>query len=233
MAAHYIKEIRELQPEGPYALCGSSFGGLVAYEIAQQLRVQGEEVALLAMFDTYAPGYPTHLPATTAFRRKLYAWRSRWELHWQNLMAAEWDGKVEYVRTKLGRLGRRLQIGMKRKSDGLRDQFRQRLVPRPLRVVREAGRWAAKDYRPKPYPGTITLFRATKQPYGIYPDRTNGWGPLAIGGVVVHDSPGHHGAIIREPRTRVLAQRLNQCLRRAQENGRGQVKSTLRETSLD
>lgn len=55
MAAHYIREIRSVQPEGPFFLGGYSFGGLVAYEMAQQLRAGNEQVALLALFDTY-PG---------------------------------------------------------------------------------------------------------------------------------------------------------------------------------
>jgi amino acid adenylation domain-containing protein len=55
MAAHYINEIRSVQPEGPYAMGGFSFGGLVAYEMAQQLGAQGHEVGLLVLFDTY-PG---------------------------------------------------------------------------------------------------------------------------------------------------------------------------------
>jgi amino acid adenylation domain-containing protein len=55
MAAHYISEIRSVQPEGPYFVGGFSFGGLVAYEMAQQLRAGGQEVGLLVLFDTY-PG---------------------------------------------------------------------------------------------------------------------------------------------------------------------------------
>ena len=55
MAKRYIQEIRRIQPEGPYRIGGYSFGGLVAYEMAQMLEAQGEEMALLALFDTY-PG---------------------------------------------------------------------------------------------------------------------------------------------------------------------------------
>jgi amino acid adenylation domain-containing protein len=55
MASLYISEMRGVQPHGPYFLGGFSFGGLVAYEIAQQLRSAGEEVGLLVLFDTY-PG---------------------------------------------------------------------------------------------------------------------------------------------------------------------------------
>lgn len=62
MAADYIKQIRTVQPEGPYFLAGFSSGGRVAFEMAQQLHAQGQQVALVAMFDTYGPGYPKLLP---------------------------------------------------------------------------------------------------------------------------------------------------------------------------
>ena len=52
MAGYYLRELKEVQPHGPYYFGGYSFGGTVAYEMALQLVAQGEEVALLAMFDT-------------------------------------------------------------------------------------------------------------------------------------------------------------------------------------
>ncbi len=61
-ATLYLKEIRTLQPVGPYFLAGESFGGLVAFEMAQQLQRQGEKVALVVLFDTDAPGGMKKLP---------------------------------------------------------------------------------------------------------------------------------------------------------------------------
>lgn len=55
IAAHYIKELQRLLPQGPYNVCGYSFGGLVAFEVARQLSVQGHEVPLVIMLDSYAP----------------------------------------------------------------------------------------------------------------------------------------------------------------------------------
>ena len=54
MAASYIKTMRDVQPEGPYFLAGFCAGGLIAYEIAQQLRVQGQAVDLLVLIDPMA-----------------------------------------------------------------------------------------------------------------------------------------------------------------------------------
>ncbi len=55
MAAHYIQELRSARPHGPYFLSGYSFGGMIAYEMAQQLKASGEEVPVLVIFDMYDP----------------------------------------------------------------------------------------------------------------------------------------------------------------------------------
>jgi thioesterase domain-containing protein/acyl carrier protein len=65
LAAGHVTALRAAQPEGPYHLAGWSFGGVVAFEIARQLRAAGAEVALLALIDTRAPGtqnIPEDLP---------------------------------------------------------------------------------------------------------------------------------------------------------------------------
>lgn len=65
MAADYVRFIQTIQPEGPYFLGGLSSGGRIALEMAQQLSKQGQEVALLAMFDGYGPNSLELLPPTT------------------------------------------------------------------------------------------------------------------------------------------------------------------------
>src|SRR6185295_12090679 len=92
------------QPEGPYYLGGSSFGGLVAYEITQELLRQGQTVGLLVMFDTGAPGYPKYLSEMTRWKKSLNYWQLRWDLHWSNLMAAKGSARLEYIGAKLRRL---------------------------------------------------------------------------------------------------------------------------------
>jgi len=55
MASLYVKAIREFQPQGPYQISGWSFGGVVAYEVAQKLQKQRQEVNLLMILDSYVP----------------------------------------------------------------------------------------------------------------------------------------------------------------------------------
>ena len=55
IAAHYVAELRQLVPKGPYQICGYSFGGVVAFEVARQLHAMGQEVPMVIMLDSYAP----------------------------------------------------------------------------------------------------------------------------------------------------------------------------------
>ncbi len=71
MAAHYLKALKTVQPEGPYHLLGWSAGGVVAYEMAQQLARQSQSVAHLIMLDTHAPALVTALLPRLSFRGRL------------------------------------------------------------------------------------------------------------------------------------------------------------------
>lgn len=62
MAAHYVAEIRRRDPSGPYRLLGTSFGGVIAFEIALQLEAAGHEVAFVAMIDSALPTKPLRVP---------------------------------------------------------------------------------------------------------------------------------------------------------------------------
>jgi thioesterase domain-containing protein/acyl carrier protein len=212
MAAHYVKEIRELQPHGPYYVGGSSFGGLVAWEVSQRLAAEGEEVGLLVMFDTHGPGFPRFLPTATGLRKRLGDLRYRVELHVGNIAAAK-GHRWEYVRAKAARLRRRIARTLGRR---LRTTINRYTLPRTIRDVGESGVRANRAYVPKPYGGRVALLRATEQPYGIVPDPTNGWSGMVTGTLEVRDVPGHHGAIMREPRVRVLAAELDACILAAQ-----------------
>ena len=69
MAAHYLEQVRTQQPSGPYALLGTCMGGVVAFEMAQQLTARGERVRLLALVDTWPPvpvGVWPRLPTSRA-----------------------------------------------------------------------------------------------------------------------------------------------------------------------
>jgi thioesterase domain-containing protein/aryl carrier-like protein len=205
MAAHYVREIRTLQPEGPYYLAGLSFGGLVAFEMAHQLHAQGHPVALLALLDTFAPGHPRpyplpirivcHLPrmARLGLRQALGYLKER-------AMAVKM-----IIKTKLWRALYQFYL-----SSG-------RTVPHALRNPPGASYVPTlMSYVPRVYPGPVTLFRAMERPPGCYHDSLLGWGKLVTGGIKIHDVPGIHGNIVQEPHVPVLAEKLRACLDEAQ-----------------
>ena len=194
MAAHYLAEIREFQPEGPYYLGGSSFGGLVAYEMARQLAATKQTVALVAMFDIAVPG-PGDPGRIDNF---LY----RFTLHWRNIQVLHPSERMAYLREKARHLAGRVHY---------------RTIPsQAIQSVEEAAHWAAGRYVPGEYCGRITLFRATEQPPWIASDPMLGWGNLVKGGIEIYDTPGHHADLVRDPRVRVLARQLEDALAKAQ-----------------
>ena len=214
-AREYIAQIRAFQPKGPYFIGGSSFGGLVAFEMAQQLTKAGEEIGILALFDTYGPGYGT--------RRRLSSggwWgmlQIRAGMHIGNLQLLRGQERREYILDKTMRLYRRI----KRLSRTLIRKYlkanlaeaQRRTIPEAFRQVEDIGRHAQQNYRPqRPYPGVASLFRATYGPKELLEDEVNGWSKWVSGKINVYPVPGHHGAIVREPRVRVLAKELNAAL---------------------
>ena len=217
MAEFYIKEIREIQPHGPYYVGGSSFGGLAAFEIAQQLHQQGEEVGLLALFDTGTPDYPKMLPNTSAVHLKIYKFIRKIQHHSNSLRAFNTKEKANYIINKLKKVKKKYR----RKTNNTYKKAARKFYidvkgkdSLPTKYIQlENQIWkVGQQYLPKIYPGKMTLFRASKQPLGIQPDATLGWEEFVAGGIEIHEVPGHHGSIVAEPYVPILAEKLSSCL---------------------
>jgi thioesterase domain-containing protein len=73
---------------------------------------------------------------------------------------------------------------------------------------------AGWDYRPRPYPGRITLFRATGNGPSPGPDPFSGWNQVAAGGVEIYEVAGDHNTMMREPYVESLSVQLSACLER-------------------
>jgi amino acid adenylation domain-containing protein len=211
MAAHYVKEMRRLQPEGPYFIGGHCIGGLMAFEMAQQLHSQGERVAFLALIDSFAPRPQGSAPSSLLRRyryRAIRLFERTVTLHFGNLAFLEHRERLPYLKEKINKALYKLYM-----AAGLlwipAARTRQRIL--------KAGSEAARHYNPKSYSAKITLFRATELGGGVAHDRHMGWGRLAAGELEAHLIPGYHAHIVLEPRVRLLAQELSVCLERARE----------------
>lgn len=214
MAEFYLEEIRSVAPAGPYFLCGASFGGKVAFEIAKILQRRGETVGLVAMFDTWGPGYP-RFRVGPVLQAAGWLYR-RVEHHVGSLRLLEPHERSAYLRDKAAKTDVHVREALERTWTRLRRG-------RGVDPAHEQGpdldegfiRIASQAYAPGPYTGKVVLFRSLEQPLGVEPDPAMGWGPL-VGDLEIHDVPGLHAAVVMEPRVRFLVDKFAVCLRAAQ-----------------
>ncbi len=197
----YLPEIRAVQPHGPYYIAGFSFGGRVAYVLAQRLREAGEDVALLAMLDTYAAAGEDLLGLWPALRLRMR--------EMQRLSPRALPGYVTQ------RARNTLRVMAMRSPPALYGLMRRRFgddtptVPHSLRLSPlEAHAMANRAFKPAPYDGDLVLFRAVEN----RPDRHDGWEKLVKGRFEVCEVPGGHTDILAEPRVKVLARKLDRVL---------------------
>ncbi|HZP65432.1 MAG TPA: amino acid adenylation domain-containing protein [Rudaea sp.] len=207
MAERYLGEIRSVVPHGPYYLCGGSMGGLIAYEIAQRLAAENEPVAFLGLFDTYGPGTDPLEGAEGRLLKRVYG---RWRDRWTRVSALDPSGRRHLV-------GDAVQRRISRGCDAVRSAWYRCLgtaLPHNIRY-RELERVhmrADLAYRPKPYFGPLTLFRASVPCERGSRSRTLGWDSVALGGLDVVDLPGTHDTLVEQPE---LASALRATLDRA------------------
>jgi acyl-CoA synthetase (AMP-forming)/AMP-acid ligase II/thioesterase domain-containing protein/acyl carrier protein len=214
MVERYLPEIRAVQPHGPYYLAGFSFGGRVAYSLAQRLRADGEAVALLAMLDTYSVSERGPVGLWTGTRT-----------HLETLARLPWREKAAFFAARLRNVGRVLATHLPEPVfAALRNTFLdgKQAVPHSLTLTPlEAHAMANSMFRPTPFDGDIVMFRAIANQGGEH----DGWAALVDGRIEIHDVPGGHNDILGEPQVRILAQKFGAVLaeRQARFEGQGPV----------
>jgi aspartate racemase len=185
LAAHYIEEMRSLQPEGPYFLMGLSFGGLIAYEMAQQLVAQGQQIGLLALFDTYIENSQKLLPLHQRLSNLL------------RLSPAEFLKKAKNV------------LKTKFRSFRYGTQYRPHIyIPEPVISLMKA-------YTPKTYSGRVILFKAMISKFSVSYSSDPpeiGWRKFVNGKLEIHEVSGTHTGILEEPHVQVVAEKLRDYL---------------------
>lgn len=211
MAEDYLREVRDVQPEGPYLLGGFSGGGVTAFEMAQQLVAQGEEVAGLILLDSIPPTWPE---PTRADRLKIQLQRLR-----RGGVRYVYDWVRNRVRWELEKRERRQHPPALERTPA---EFRSE-------QIEAAFREALAHYQMRVYPGKVLLFRppldeahdlgggrmANSKRQRI--DHQNFWQPWVAGGIDVHVVQGDHDSMVLEPSVRVLASRVRAALADAQQ----------------
>jgi amino acid adenylation domain-containing protein len=204
MATLYLKSIRMVQATGPYFIGGWSFGGLVAFEIAQQIRRAGESVAILAMVDT------TNASSDDSARESLNGGQ---EPDQTKYLVSLFEPFIEISIDELRplTLDEQLDFLVRRlKKEGMVPPDYGLTEARLYFKLIMSHRKAARNYAPQPYPGEITLFRSSER-VGLS-DPTMGWGKLAGGGVKTYEVPGRHEYLVLQPHVQTLAGQLKSCL---------------------
>ena len=213
MAAHYIREMREVQPDGPYLIGGRSSGGTLAFEMACQLLAQGEQVDLLALLDAYPTGYFKLLPGSGSFRQRAMRFAKKIQTHHQNMRQLRGQEKLVYLSDKLRFAPAKTKHKIFRRAFKLYRRIGRRLPP-VLRNIEELNFAAVKDYVPQVYPGRATLFLASDDLTAAF-DVEEGWQGLVAGGLEKIRVSGNHLDLVKEPHVRTLAEKLRNCLDQA------------------
>jgi amino acid adenylation domain-containing protein len=187
MAAEYVREIRRVQPAGPYVIGGSCVGGIVALEMAQQLRRARQEVRALILIDSTMP-------------------------RWSRFIRDQWDVWSHRPRpgAEAAHGGGALAVARHWWQWLVTPIAQQRAARRRVRI-----RWMYLArliaYEPMPYEGPMILLRAMNR--GVE-DPARRWRAIAAGPFEVHDIPGDHFSHLRN-HARETAGRLDACLERA------------------
>jgi thioesterase domain-containing protein len=200
MAAEYRAAIQTACPTGPYCLGGWSLGGVVAYEMAQQLAGAGESVAMLLLLDTTIP----QAAANEAY------------------LAGEEQTGLEYgldaTLEQLAALSPEEQLPFlwdhARKLGVIQEEAPAPLVQQILDDLKRLFHHhvqLASRYVIAPFPGRITLMRPSDTPLPVSTTPDRGWRRLATD-VDVHFVPGQHHSMVKEPHVQVLAEKLRNCL---------------------
>ena len=204
LAALYCKLIREVQPEGPYRLGGWCLWALMSYEVARLLEEQGQEVELLMMIDSWAPG---HWARQSTIRKILMTWAHDFQrLSWMinRLRHASMEKRKQDVVRRI----RAMAASASMLPKGMRPEEPPRESNRIEKLVTDA----AASYIPKPIKGTVAVFRGEQQPTGKLIGDDLGWSQLLGRKVAVDTLPGNHSEIFDISGARIMADRIRKVL---------------------
>jgi amino acid adenylation domain-containing protein len=202
IAARHVDVLLRFNTGGPLALAGWCAEGVLAYEMAQQIRARGIDVPLLVLFDSYnAAAHPNA------------SWLSRERVRYHLAAASQLPAGslLTYGRDRLRTVAERFR------TKAWRARYRRELMTgqgaaASLRHPDQLLALAAKEYSPQPYSGAVLFFRPQSRPAGDAADAASGWRELAPRLRVV-DVPGNHVEMFREPNVAVMAEALDAALR--------------------
>jgi non-ribosomal peptide synthetase component F/thioesterase domain-containing protein len=220
MAEVYNAEIEQVQRDGPYLLGGWSMGGLVAFEMARQLRHKGKPVGLLSLFDTYPP---RHNRAATEEHNRL-SMLTKFASDMSRMHGKTCDDLLERL-VGLGPEQQRLVIFDVLKRNGVPRANAPQEELNDLLNVFAHNYLAVERYSLQRSEQRIVLFRAAEveEPESLARE----WVTWAGAGLDVHVVPGNHHSMLKRPHVSATAELLMRYLDEAQERAMLQVSGSV------
>lgn len=211
LARHMVSALCKHQAQGPYYLCGYCKDGIFAFEVARQLALYGHDVGLLALIEARNPSPHFRARIVNGIRRA--GIRLGFQLD-QLVRLARTGEFPNYVRARQGQWKRFMLRISSRVSPGFQLRARQsgRIDLQEVLYIE------ASLSKPKPLACPTAIFRCADWPILSAGDPYFGWRELLMGRSEVHDLPGVHEEIFREPNVRVLAAKLSACLQNARQS---------------
>ncbi|MFI5407138.1 MAG: hypothetical protein ACHQ1D_11595, partial [Nitrososphaerales archaeon] len=178
-----------------------------------------EEVALVVMIETNRwKKYPKRLPGTTFLKHVFHRTIDRIDYELSVHQTLKYKEKAVYLLRKLKDKILTIQVKVEKLIEQFFKKFNIEMLHTQtykLNALAEMHDRAIRNYKPRPYYGHVAIFRASKQPLGIYPDPALGWSELIKGKLELHEFPGHHLNTFIEPSVKDLAQKLKDCIEEA------------------
>lgn len=209
IAGHYVGEILEHNPNGPYAIAGYSLGGYVAIEMERQLTALGKEVKMLGIFDTdaensiFAKSWKVNLPKKIMRQFPKFIWIIQ---SFIKSPSTTFNYQYGWFIKKINKLGQRLGILKQPGVDGIYNQ---------IRVISQKHHKAFEAYDILPFNNFIYLFKAKSRINFVGDAKYFGWGKYARKGVKVFNVPGDHVTMLQPPNVsefgKILQDALNNC----------------------
>ena len=218
MAVHNLKEIRKVQPMGPYFLSGYCLGGMVAYEMARLLDLEGVMTSLLVLFNTPAPGSFKNWPFGRVYltNRITHELKKLRKLGMRDKLVIFGKKAAELASLAFGRL----KTAVARSFSGEAKEAAQQWLS-----VADINISAAKSYAPGAYAGHINLF-LTEEASSLYSiDPKDGWKALAKGGVEVHGVSGDNNSMFDARYVDALGEKLKACIEKAGDMSQSEIYS--------
>ncbi|BAV05297.1 amino acid adenylation domain-containing protein [Filimonas lacunae] len=211
VAARYIADMRQQNPDGPYIFLGYSLGGMIALEMSRQLEAIGKKVTMLGMIDTYVDNVALFDSRKMQLVKKVLRQFPKILFFAGSFFRYPQDTILYQLKSIKGRFQKLLMGGTEEKMITADQSFQEKIYEEYDRAYLE--------YRLAPYHKAIHLFKVKKKLYYLDDPMYMGWKPFAKGGLFIHDLPGDHKTFIEHPNEVKFVAVLEKAIETAESNG--------------